>query len=315
MFSFDPAADKLPHRIAVAIPTYKREELLRRLVSSIPIDWDIYVSDNDASLKPLLTPLPGVVSHSAVLIPMFANWNRALSLVDPSASHVFIPSDDDLFLSNAGDAVEQALARHPDTDMFVFGCDFFDEHDQIWPGYRVAALQAYEPGDGFSVFSRGVDARMPGILFRKSFLDQIGAFDERFELTASDSDLIQRALLLGRSVFVPETIGLYRVWAGSLTHVRIASDQWMHEIDLWTAKIAAVIKAGHQPSGPVINVNQYRDEILARNLLAALGNLLNKGEVDQACDFLRRHPVPRHATLATRLRLLRQRLRIWMRLQ
>lgn len=302
-------------KIAVAVPTYKREQLLRRLIASIPAGWDIYVSDNDASLAPLETPLQAVVSHSPGMIPMFANWNRALSIVEPSATHVFIPSDDDLFLPNAGAAVQLALAQHPDADIFIFGCDFVDEYDRTWSGYRSTDLRVYEPGDGFSVFARGVDARMPGVLLRKAFLNEIGGFDERFELTAADSDLIQRAMLLGRTVFVPATIGLYRVWAGSLTHSRQATDLWMHEIGLWTNKIAALLEAGHQPSGTKIDVNQYRDEILARNLHAALDNLLKKSDADQARDFLRRHPVPRCTTLITRLRLLRQRMRIWMLLR
>jgi hypothetical protein len=281
----------VPHKVAVAIPTYKREELLRRLIGSVPTDWDIYVSDNDASIKPLVTPLPGIVSHSPILIPMFANWNRALSLVEPSATHVFIPSDDDLFLPNAVDVVHRALAQHPEADIFIFGCDFFDEHDKIWPGYRAAALRVYEPGDGFHVFSRGVDARMPGVLLRRSFLERIGAFDERFELTAADSDLIQRSLLMGRSVFVPETIGLYRVWTGSLTHARVASDQWMREIDLWVDKIASMLDAGHQLAHP-IDVPRFKDEIYISNLRSGIHALKRQGRYLSAWShaFSRRYP-------------------------
>lgn len=281
-----------PHKIAVAIPTYKREELLRRLIGSVPTEWDIYVSDNDASLKPLVTPLPGVVSHSETLISMFANWNRALSLVGASATHVFIPSDDDLFLPNAGDTVHETLAQYPEADIYIFGCDFFDEHERTWPGYRAKALRSYEAGEGFCVFSRGVAARMPGVLLRKSFLDQIGAFDERFELTAADSDLIQRALLLGRAVFVPETIGLYRVWAGSLTHARVATDQWMREIDLWVDKIAVLLDAGHQPAGCGINVPRYKDEIYISNLRSGIYALKRQGRYFSAWRhvFSRRYP-------------------------
>lgn len=279
-------------KIAVAIPTYKREELLRRLISTVPKDWDIYVSDNDASLKPLTRPLPGVVSHSPTLISMFANWNRALSLVEPNATHVFIPSDDDLFLPNAGDSVRRTLEQHPNADIFVYGCDFFDENDKTWPGYRSKELRSFEPGEGFCVFSRGVDARMPGVLLRKAFLERIGAFDERFELTAADSDLIQRALLLGRSVFVPETIGLYRIWAGSMTHARVASDQWMKEIDLWVDKIGNLLDEGHMPAGHPIDVLRYKDEIYISNLRSGIHALKRQGRHVSAWRhvFSRRYP-------------------------
>jgi hypothetical protein len=297
-------------RIAVAIPTYARKDMLLRLIDSLPREWMIFVSDNAASLAPLAAPLgPHVtVSHSETLIPMFANWNRALSLVDDSCTHVFIPSDDDLFLPAAGPAVAEALARHPDADMVVFGCDLFNEHDQRWAGYAPPAHEALPPGDGFLRFIAGVDARMPGVLFRKAFLDRIGAFDERFELTAADSELIQRAALLGRTVFVPTVIGLYRIWSGSLTHARQATDLWMQEIGLWTDKIGGLLRSGHQPASRHVDIGRYRAEILALNLLAGLNNLRAKGAVAEARAFLSRHPVPAGARLKTRLRLLRCRM-------
>lgn len=301
------------NKIAVAIPTYKRKDMLTRLIGSIPPQWRIFVSDNDSSLLPLDPPFGEqvTVSHSPELVGMFANWNRALSLVDADCTHVFITSDDDLFLPEAHLTVTHALDRHVDADILVFGCDLFDENDRRWGGYVPATLESFTVGEGFLKFAAGVDARMPGVLLRHDFLKQIGAFDDRLQLTAADSDLVQRALLLGRSVFIPEVIGLYRVWSGSLTHTCQATDLWMEEVALWTAKIAALLQAGHQPASTKVDVNRYRDEILARNLLAALDNLLNKGDAGQARDFLRRHPVPANATMRTWLWLLHRRLRIW----
>jgi glycosyltransferase involved in cell wall biosynthesis len=303
----------VPFKIAVAIPTYKRKELLRRLIDSIPREWRIFVSDNDASLLPLDRPLGErvTVSHSPELVGMFANWNRALSLVTSDCTHVFIPSDDDIFLPEARDIVTDALSRHPEADILVFGCDLFDEHGRTRPGYRPAVVEAFDVGDGFHKFASGVDARMPGILLRHDFLRRIGAFDERFELTAADSDLVQRALLLGRSVFVPGVIGLYQIWSGSLTHARQATDQWLNEVAAWTLKVAELMGAGHQPRRRRVDIQGYRDEIFAKNLLAGLGNLMQKGQWREARDFLSRHPAPRRATLKTRLRLLHARWRLW----
>ena len=301
------------NKIAVAIPTYKRKDMLTRLIGSIPAEWHVYVSDNDSSLLPLCTPFgPHVmISHSPELVGMFANWNRALSLVDADCTHVFIPSDDDLFLPEARVAVAQAIDRHADADILVFGCDFFDENDRRWDGYVPSSLEAFGPGDGFLKFAAGVDARMPGVLIRLDLLKRIGAFDERLQLTAADSDLIQRALLLGRSVFVPQVIGLYRIWSGSLTHARQASDLWMQEVALWTGKIAELLRAGHQPASAKIDIDRYQGEIFASNLLAGTRNLIAKGEVKQALEFLNRHGTPHKMSLLTRLRLLRTRWNLW----
>lgn len=302
-------------KVAVAIPTYKRRELLARLIASISTDWEVFVSDNDSSLLPLEVSFGEnvLVSHSPELVGMFANWNRALSLVREDCTHVFIPSDDDLFLPNAEEAVSRTLAQYPDADIVVFGCDLFDEHGHRWAGYRPDHLESFPPGDGFLKFMVGVDARMPGVLFRHDFLKRIGVFDEQFALTAADSDLVQRALLLGRAVFVPEVIGLYQIWSGSLTHARQATDLWMNEIELWTGKIAGLLRAGHQPSAGKVDIERYRGEILARNLLAGAAGLVTRGEHSQARDFLRRHPTPSKAALRTRISLLRLRWRLWSR--
>jgi hypothetical protein len=214
-------------------------------------------------------------------------------------------------LPDASNAVADALQRHPDADIYVFGCDLLDEHDHAWPGYRPETYEVFECGDGFLKFASGVHARMPGVLFKHDFLKCIGAFDERFELTAADSDLVQRALLLGRSVFIPEVIGLYRIWRGSLTHARQATDLWMKEVGLWTDKISELLSKGHQPPSRRVDIDRYKDEIIAQNLLAGFRNLQSKGLMDDAHAFLARNPVPRRARLMTHLRLMRCRWALW----
>lgn len=294
-------------KIAVAIPSYSREELLLKLIESVPISWQVFVSDNDSSLLPMMRTFgPNVfVSHVPNLIPIFANWNRALSLVGAQTTHVLIPSNDDLFLPTICDSVTQAVSQYPAVDVFIFGCDFCDGEGGVWPGYRPKRLELLENGGGFLKFIRGVDVRMPGIVFRKEFLLRIGAFDERFQLTAADSELIQRALLLGTVLFVPKVIGLYRVWSGALTHSKQASDQWIDEVVLWTDKIANLLNSGHHPGNRHVNIQRFKDEILARNLLAGLHNLIAKNDLYSAKKFMARYPIPAKADLLTRIRLMR----------
>ena len=301
-----------PPKIAVAIPTYRRPDLLLQLTRSIPSDIPISVSDNDGSLNQLTSSFGDNVKvhHASSLLPIFANWNRAVSFVPSDATHVLIPSDDDLYLPDALETVREFLGKYPDADMFLFGCDFVDEQGNISLGWHPKQEEICSNGDGFLHFEFGVSARMPSVLFRTSFFLRIGGFDERFQLTASDSELIQRAALLGTTVFVPKVIGLYRVWSGSLTHARQATDLWMHEVTLWTGKIADLLRNGHQPRKRIVDIDRYRDEIFALNLLAGLGNLILKGEFQTGREFLSRYGVPRCATFFTRLRLLRARWRL-----
>jgi hypothetical protein len=265
--------------IAVAIPTYKRVDLLRHLVKSIPDSIPIVVSDNEASMEHLELDFPSNahIAHADGLLPIFANWNRALSLVGVDCTHVLIPSDDDEYLPGAFDIIGDTLAANPDADIYVFGCNFADETGRTWPGYCPSTLEKFGVGEGFANFARSVDARMPGVMFRREFLARIGAFDERFTLTAADSELIQRALVLGTSVFVPKVVGNYRVWTGSLTHARLATPHWMAEVDHWVDKVGALLAASDVPTLKGIDIARYKDEVYIANLRAGIGALKSNG--------------------------------------
>jgi hypothetical protein len=297
-------------KIAVAVPTYNRFQLLRSLILSIPDAWSIFISDNDSSLLSGSCDFKSNVkiSHADHLFSMFDNWNRALSLVDSDCTHVFITSDDDLYLPQAQIIIDNSLKKFPDVDVFVFGCDFIDENNRVRKGYKPTVLEVFEKGVGFNRFLRGVDARMPGILLRLDFLNKIGHFDTQLKITAADSELIQRALIMGKSVFIPESIALYRTWAGSATNATQTSDQWMQEIKLWTIKISnLLVKTGHKQGSSQKRLQKYRDEIFARNILSALGNLIAKEQYNDAQLFLSKYPIPSQARLLTSLRILRKR--------
>ncbi len=132
---------------------------------------------------------------------------------------------------------------------------------------------------------------MPSVFFKKRFLDKIGYFDDKkFSLTAADSELIQRALLLGKVVYVPEIVSSYRVWQGSLTYEKIASSEWLEEIELWHEKISML---GINNSVNIFDWKYYRGEIFARNLLAGLSNLYTKGEYKQLQHHFSKMKTPR----------------------
>ena len=299
-------------RIGVAIPSYNRKELLFDLLSSLPSTWSAYVSDNGSSLIPLNHPIPPnvYISHAQALIEVLANWNRALSLVGSECTHVFITSDDDLYLPSSSEIVQEALNKFPDADVFIFGCDHIDEVGRRQVGYRPSSFELLDNGDGFLKFINGVDARMPGILFRTDFIRHIGTFSETFKVTAADSEFIQRALLLGRAAFIPDVVGLYRIWPGSSTHAAQASDAWIAEVVEWTNIIGNLINSGHQPKAKMVDVALFRSEILARNIYAGAASLYRKGEYRQAMLFFSRHPLPNRYSVLFRLRVIILTLRL-----
>jgi hypothetical protein len=146
---------------------------------------------------------------------------------------------------------------------------------------------------------------MPGVIFRKTFLDSLGGFDPTYRLTAADSELVQRALLFGHSVFIPEIIAGYRVWRGGLTSQKIASKEWLGEIEYWTKKNADIAAKEMQRAGFKFNKEKFKDNIYAKNLIAGCDNLLQCKKYRDCIHFIFTSRFPRRARIGLRLRLLK----------
>lgn len=292
-------------KIGIAIPTYDRPELLQKLLASIPCHIMVNVSDNGMLVSPKINNLTSnitIVGDSTV-INMFDNWNRAFHGLNVEV--MAIPSDDDLYLEDGFEIIEEETRKNPDCDVFVFGNHYIDENDKVFSTWIPRGYEKFEAPEGFNIFRYGVDARMPCIFFRKALLDRIGYLDSRFELTAADSELVQRALLYGRALFVPKVVGSYRVWGGALTAKKIASDHWLEEIGVWTDKISTLAVEEFGKVGKHFDRQRFVDEIYARNLIAGASNKIRSGENGAARKYLFEHRFPKRATLVTKLNYLR----------
>jgi len=290
-------------KITIAIPTYNRPELLNKLLSSIPASIQISVSDNGDSVSQSTKEKyknATFIGHKSV-INMFQNWNSAIENAQ-DCEYIAIPSDDDLYHTGAFETINKYLTQE-DADVFIFGNDFINGQDQVLDSFCPPQFQVLEPPHGLNDFLFGVKARMPSVFFKKSFLDEIGYFDsDLFSLTAADSELIQRALILGKVVYVPEIVSSYRVWEGSLTNEKIASQHWMKEIELWTDKLA---KLGKEKSIEIYDWELYKDEIYATNMLAGLSNLYKKREYQQVSIYYKELKYPSNALIRTKIRIFK----------
>lgn len=290
-------------KLAISIPTYNRQYYLTKLINSIPESTQITVSDNGSFLTDVeFYSHPNLIkiSHSDVL-PIFENWNASI-ISAPKTDYIAIPSDDDCYIKSEFPFIVETLNEF-DADVFIFGNNFIDEHDGVLGSYCPKEYSVLKAPLGLEKFFYSVDVRMPSIIFRKSFLDEIGYFDQNsFTLTAADSELIQRALLLGNTVFVPKIISCYRVWPGGLTDQKIASKHWLDEIDIWTNKI---IELG-QSNNISLNWRKYKDEIYARNLLAGCHNLYKIKNYNGVINHVKSVRYPWYAKTGSHLRLLKK---------
>lgn len=289
--------------INVCIPTYNRENMLARMLKSIDESISIVVSDNGGFVtKKMAGHYPNVLfKPSLQVLEMFTNWNEAILLSD--AEYVVIPSDDDLYLENSFDAIISEINKSLDIDVLIFGHHVIDENDVIMSTWKPDRYECFEAPQGFKVFEYGVEARMLSIVFKRSFLDKIGLFDENFKLTAADSDLIQRALLLGNVKFIPTVISCYRIWNGGATARTLASKQWLDDIKYWTNKVSALAETQYSKQNMKFDSKTYSDEILAKNILAGAHILLSRGKTTDARNFILTAGIPAFCTISTKCNL------------
>lgn len=286
--------------IGVAIPTYQRPEMLRELLSTIPPAISVAVSDNESTLSQAFKD-----SHSSVsfyctdtLLPMFSNWNNAAR--HQNTEWIVVPSDDDLYLAGAFQVANRWIGNHPNADLIIFGHHLINGEGKVFDTWKPEYSLDDAPR-GFHPLRYGVSARMPSVMFRRTLYDELGGFNEAFRLTAADSDFVQRAALIGRTLYVPEVISCYRVWEGGLTANRIASDEWMREIDIWCENVAAF----DQLRGTHAYTRHLRDEIVLQNLLSGVRILRSKSGRNAALNYLRSQAMPKRAKLGTYARMVR----------
>lgn len=289
-------------KIAIAIPTYDRNELLVKLLKTIPDDVLVFISDNGgkSTNSDFFQDKNYTVSVVSDL-SMFENWNNATSIAE--CDYIAITSDDDLYLPGAFDVVRDKISS-TDADVYIFGHLYVDSGDNVIGSYKINKFSKELAPNGFLKYKFGVDSRMPSIFFKKSFLDEIGHFDiDNFSFTAADSELIQRALLKGSVAFFPEQVSCYKVWGGGYTDKKIATKEWLEQIDNWTKKI---IELGVDESSFFSEKfsKKYSDEIYARNLYAGLANLFNQKKYRELLLFKEEARWPSNALVKTRLRIV-----------
>jgi glycosyltransferase involved in cell wall biosynthesis len=231
--------------ISIVIPTYNRLDFLKKAVFSVRNqtnkNYEIIVSDNSSNdgTKEWLAVQDDIIfiRHNDML-PMFKNWN--VGLKKAKGDFILLLTDDDLMNYNCIEKV-QAVINPLQYSMILGRHDIIDENDNetiLDKEFSYIKDGIYQPRDGLLLFAKGVDFRPCAIFFNKLILKQLplDSLAEKYQLTAFDSEIIQLM-----STFAPlfilnlkESIGKNRIWKNSLTSMKITSNEWHYEIDLWT---------------------------------------------------------------------------------
>jgi len=293
--------------VTFAIPTYNRNEYLKKLLNSIPrsLNANFAISDNggyveEETIQKHKARTKLVASDN--IIDMYDNWNKAIGLVQ--TTWFFIPSDDDVYYEEKLPVVATALQKYPNADIIIFGHDVIDENDSFLSRWIPEKEQEYLSPTGFSLFKYGVSARFPSILFRTSHVNKMGGIDPSYKFTAGDSLLIQKCLVNGNAVFINEVIGAYRTWPNNYTNKLIASTEWLDKVDRWQDEIGYELKKCGIPN---VDPKKVKDEVYAQNLLNGIQVMKkNKEGTFSIFKFVRSNRFPWNARMSSKFQILKQ---------
>jgi len=292
-------------QLSIVIPTRNRNHLLAALLDTVQgVADEVVVRDNaNGVARELVTRYPTVQWIFGPEVPVLENWRICLDAA--KCEFVAIPSDDDLYTPTLKPVLDNLGPEAANADVVIAGHKTIDEDGRMLGEWRPPRAEVLAPPHGFVRFQFGVPARMPSIFFRNAFLRRIGSLDTSFRVTASDSELVQRALLKGTVAFVPEVVAAYRIWPGGSTALTQMTSQWMEEIEKWSRMIAplATQECGH--AGIAFAPRLFADELFATNLIAGMQRCAVPGKHIEALRFLRTMRIPWHAKLRTRLSLAR----------
>jgi glycosyltransferase involved in cell wall biosynthesis len=257
--------------LGIAIPTYKREHLLARLLDSIKEELPIVVSDNGGYLsQEFKYKYSNIKFISDYEVSVLENWNRAANELE--TEWIVMPGDDDIYYPESFKVMITKLNEFYDSDIIFFGHHNIDEKDCIKSTYLPDSGN-YKSPNGFNKVRMGVESRPPSIVFKSDLFHRLNGFCTDFKVTAGDNDFYQRAALIGNVAFVDVVVSGYRVWENGATRSTIGTLEWLKEIDLLCSRIRKFsLEHGNYKYSPSL-----QDDIYLANL--QVGTLILKKNV------------------------------------
>lgn len=215
--------------LTIAIPTFKRPELLKQALSSIRslhgiIPYEVVVVDNDAdrasdSLESTVREfqdLPLVLYRNSENVGMFGNWNRCFLL--PNTRWVSILNDDDLLLPNFLQQLDALRKEVPEGWAYLqFGYGVLDERIQdsaLRVNYAHTSAQGEDARELTlpALLAGNTRAGSLAMVFDRAQAVAAGGFDAK-EYPTADYRFAARLLTDGGKAWEDRTaVALYRVF-------------------------------------------------------------------------------------------------------
>jgi glycosyltransferase len=201
-------------KVTIAIPTYKRADLLKESLNSAInqieyYDFDIIVVDNNPERGCDTEKLMNSYNNPRISyyknkenIGMFGNWNRCIEL--SSGHYVSILNDDDGLESNYLKSVQEILLKKPNLDALIVGHKTIDSNGNLIFEVKNDKLKINKviPLD---LQLGNINPGSLGILFSRESLIKTGGYDEKL-YPSSDYMFLVKYLVNFKQVFYLNSI-------------------------------------------------------------------------------------------------------------
>jgi glycosyltransferase involved in cell wall biosynthesis len=222
-------SDLDPPLLTIAVPTYRRPDLLRRALASIvqaipePSVVEVIISDNSPEIsvpevERFRTAWTGRLRYlpNEPSIETAANWNQCIT--SASGRYVLFLHDDDFLLPDGGAGLLAALRRAPsDEHVFLFGVRVVSLNGRVRRRQTHARERRLLAPEALRrILTNSSYVRTPGLVVRRDAFDEIGLFDPAVRVP-TDFDLETR--LFGRYGvrLEPEVVAAYTVHQAGVT--------------------------------------------------------------------------------------------------
>ncbi len=236
---------KAAPRLSLVIPTMKRNELLRRLLSSLAAQqtdkdaFEVIVVDNspdgDAATRDLCQEFQagqGLEVHYVHQPERGANEARNCGAREARADWIgFIDDDETLPTDWIGRALQICQSPHPD----VFGGPYIPYFESLKPAWFKDAYLEVSLGSSARWLEKNEAFNGGNMVFKRNWLDNMGGFAERFGRSGSnlgygdETDLMLRMAQKGaRLWYDPQLYILHFTPPGRMTVSWFMLSRWRH---------------------------------------------------------------------------------------
>lgn len=265
---FKTTSDFVP-KVTIAIPTYKRPELLKLALDSALnqidySDFEVIVVDNNPERDCETERMMSFYRNSQISyyknesnIGMFGNWNRCIELA--KGEYVTNLNDDDTLSGEYLKSVHKVISKNTKIDALVTGFQVIDSEGKS-NSENVNLKTKTSRIIALDLLFGNVNPGSLGILFSKKTLIDIGGYDETY-FPSSDYMFLVKYLVNFENVFyLNKVLANYRIAVNE--SMKITTLQGFIDIDKKIRNtfitIYPKLKKLIELSFPIIEINQYK---------------------------------------------------------